>query len=150
MKMSESMSCDVCRPILLHISQPPSSESTDDADTHSCLKTLIQAVKRNTDSIQQQDQTIRDQNALLDRLIHELDDVRTCLRDKQEELSLMKDSLEKVSQSQGPALVVEPEHKSLIDRLRQEGHIKSDKVYQVMLSVDFRDFSQDGVSPNKR
>ena len=42
---------------------------------------------------------------------------------------------------------VEMEHKDLIDKLRDEGIILNDKVYNVMLSVNFRNFH---VEPSKR
>lgn len=44
---------------------------------------------------------------------------------------------------------VDTEHKKLIDILKEEGFIQSDKVYQVMLSVNFMHFSRDGSTPKK-
>ena len=141
---TEATNCGFCSILLPH-----DDANIASSDSHSCLQTLMHCVKKNSDTIRDQEETIRSQNILLAKLIRELEEVKQILNEKGNEISSMKESMEKVILNQA-CIIVEPEHKGLIDKLKQDDFITTDKVYQIMLSVDFRDFSQDSVTPNKR
>lgn len=147
MRMTDkSSSCETCGSLP---SIPTNSYSLNNSDSHSCLKTLISCVRRNSDCLTEQEDTIKSQNILIAKLIRELEELKQRIEEKDKEVGSLNDRMEKVILSQA-TLCVEPEHKSLIDRLKDEGFIVTDRVYQIMLSVDFKDFSQDNVTPNKR
>jgi hypothetical protein len=146
MKIVETSMCEICS------SNLPSNGTADvmaTGDSHSCLQSIMRCIRKNSDTIRDQEETISSQNILLAKLIRELEEVREQVRSQCKEISSLKEDLDKVKLTQA-SIVVEPEHKSLIDKLKTDGLIKSDKVYQIMLSVDFRDFNQDNVTPNKR
>ena len=145
MKVPEAAECEVCSGILGVADGLPSGGGS----SHSCLKTLIYCIKRNADVIQDQQNTIRSQSTLLADLLHEMESVKQCLNDKKQQITCLEEKLDKVILNHA-STVAEPEHKGLIDRLKEDGFITSDKVYQIMLSVDFRDFSQDNTTPGKR
>lgn len=118
-------------------------------DGHSCLRTVMLSVRKNAHHVKEQEETVKSQSILIAKLIRELEEVKKRLQGQEKESSRLKDQMEKVILSQA-SLTVEPEHKSLIARLKQDAFITSEKVHQIMLSVDFKDFNQDSVTPNKR
>lgn len=141
---NNSSMCEFCKDNL-----PSNDADVNSSDSHSCLQSMMLCIRKNCDTIRDQEETITSQNILLAKLIRELQEVRDDVKYQQKEISSLKEDLEKVKLVQA-SIVVEPEHKGLIDQLKADGFIASDKVYQIMLSVDFRDFNPENVTPNKR
>lgn len=148
--------CEDCGSMLLPASEPIDQNNGrsngmdgNTGDTHSCLQTVRLCVRQNAHHVKEQEDMIKSQSILIGKLIRELEEVKERLKVQEKESGRLKDQVEKVMLNQA-SLSVEPEHKSLIHRLKSDEFITSEKVHQIMLSVDFKDFSQDSVTPNKR
>lgn len=121
---------------------------------HSCIKSISELVRSSSSTVKENDELITSQNILLAKVIRESqemkDQVDQIKVDFEAKIDLLTKQVEELSNKASrvidePILVnkVSKQHKELIDNLRTEGHIKSEKVYQVMCSVDFRDFGDD-------
>lgn len=120
---------------------------------HSCIKSISELVRSSSSIVKENDELITSQNILLAKMIRdsqemkdEMDQIKVDFQAKVDLLTKQVEELSKTSKViDEPILVykVSKQHKELIDKLRTEGHIKSEKVYQVMCSVDFRNFGDD-------
>lgn len=116
-------------------------------------------------------ESLTGQDVLLTKFLKELEELKTGMTDLRIEVAWIRSHLEKQSPRKmsvcredsleepttptrrGSTMLVkevEMEHKDLIDQLREEGFIRNDKVYNVMLSVNFRNFQPDNMLPKKR
>lgn len=121
---------------------------------HSCLQSIVKLVCSSNSIVKENDELINSQNIVLAKTIRDVQELKDQMNQMKVEFEqkievLTKQIEELVSKNKvidEPVIVknqVSKQHKDLIDKLKAEGHIKNEKVYQVMCSVDFRDFGDD-------
>lgn len=128
---------------------------------HHCLKSVVIELKQLTKLVRENDELITSQNLLIAKLIKENEenkqklDKLTELTEEVNKLRAELDHIQEQNQLNDSTEVVQvngtvsrdfkqkvsKKHESIIVQLKNENIIQSDKVYNIMLSVDFRDFN---------
>lgn len=119
---------------------------------HSCIQSIAKLACKSNSIVKDNDELIDSQNIVLAKTIRDVQELKDQMEQmkaefegkiddlskKVEELKTKNSTVEETVQSP-----ISTQHKALIDKLKSEGHIKSEKVFQVMCSVDFRNFGDE-------
>lgn len=149
-KLTEN--CSICEEDL-----PPDSSPRLE---HSCLANLAAKVKRAERTVLENDALMGSQSLLIAKVIADNEKAKGQLLELREEFeSTVKELQEQILElkskertqvgSNRTTNVIEgvsSKHAELINKLKDQKLIKSDKVLHVMMSVDFRDFDSTGGS----
>lgn len=119
---------------------------------HSCIQSMAKLVSCSNSMVKENDELINSQNIVLGKTIRDVQELKDQMDQMKVDFEQKIDSLTKKvgelmpKNSKIDEIVqnsVSKQHKDLIDDLKAKGYIKSEKVYQVMCSVDFRDFGDE-------
>ena len=121
---------------------------------HSCLQSIVKLVCSSNSTVKENDELINSQNIVLAKTIRDVQELKDQMNqmkvDFEQKIDVLTKQIEELK-SQNRVIdetvlvttQVSKQHKDLIDKLKSEGHIKNEKVYQVMCSVDFSNFGDD-------